>query len=182
MGTGQAKAGPAAGARGRSRGMVIRVPKGALSLWARYWSPPLLWCAGILLLSGDLGSSRKTLSLFYWVISWFPHLSPAEVEAWHAWWRKLGHILAYGILYLLFFRALGLHLPRRPWSSCLLALILTTGVAGADEVRQSLVPTRSGTVADVGLDLFGALLAAGLIPGLWRRQRPGPGRCGRLPE
>ncbi|MCL6621672.1 MAG: VanZ family protein [Syntrophobacterales bacterium] len=135
----------------------------------------MAWCAAILIFSGDLGSSRKTLGLFYWLMSWFPQLTPQEVEAWHAWFRKLGHLSAYAVLYLLFFRAAHLHLGLAPGRTCLVALVLTLGVAGVDETRQSLHPARSGTPADVGRDMLGALMAAIVIPGLWR-----PGRGGRL--
>ncbi len=140
----------------------------------RYWGPPVAWCVAILLFSGDLGSSRRTLSLFYWLMSWFPHLTPMEVEAWHVWFRKLGHLSAYAILYLLFFRAAHLHLAWRPGHTCLVALALTLGVAITDETRQALVPARSGTPLDVGLDMVGALLAAAVVPGLWRPGRASP--------
>lgn len=142
----------------------------------RFWGPPLAWCVAILLFSGDLGSSRRTLSLFYWVMSWFPHLTPMEVEAWHVWFRKLGHLSAYAILYLLFFRAAHLHVALRPLHTCLLSLSLTLGVAVVDESRQFLIPSRSGTPMDVGLDMAGALLAAVFIPGLWRPSGRGPRR------
>lgn len=150
--------------------MSLRLPR---SLWLglRFWGPPLLWCMAILLFSGDLGSSRRTLGLFHWLMSWFPHFSPQEVEAWHVWLRKLGHVSAYAILYLLFFRAVHLHLALPPGRTCLVALALTLAVAVTDETRQALTPARSGTPWDVGLDMMGALLAAGVIPGLWRPPR-----------
>lgn len=163
---------------GQAAGEVCALTKqGYLSGFSqiiRYWGPPVAWCVAILLFSGDLGSSRRTLSLFYWLMSWFPHLSPHEVEAWHVWFRKLGHLSAYAILYLLFFRAAHLHLALRPLRTCLLALALTLGVAVTDETRQALVPARTGTPLDVGLDMVGALLAAGVIPGLWRPARRAP--------
>lgn len=162
----------------QAAGEVCVIPQrgygAGFSQMLRYWGPPVAWCVAILLFSGDLGSSRRTLSLFYWLMSWFPYLTPMEVEAWHAWFRKLGHLSAYAILYLLFFRAAHLHLTLRPLRTCLLALALTLGVAVTDETRQALVPARTGTPLDVGLDMVGALLAAVVIPGLWRPARREP--------
>jgi VanZ family protein len=129
------------------------------------------------ILSGDLGSSANTLSLLHRFLGLFAALSPQEAEAVHYYARKLGHLTAYAILYLLCFRALKLHFPGRPWLTCLAALALSVLVAALDEGRQSLVHTRHGSLNDVVLDLAGMALAASLIPGLWRpgEREPAPG-------
>ncbi len=64
--------------------------------------------------------------------------------------RKGAHVVAYGLLGLLAWFA-----DRRTF----VALAMTAAVAVADETRQSLTLTRSGTVWDVLLDLAGAALA-----------------------
>ena len=63
--------------------------------------------------------------------------------------RKLGHVLGYGILGALAWRA-----DRR----VAVALGVVLLVASVDEYRQSLSLTRSGTGWDVLLDLCSALL------------------------
>lgn len=127
-----------------------------------------MWGVAILVLSGELGSSANTLSLIRQVVAFFAALSPDELNALHVFLRKVGHVSAYGLLYLLFFRALKLHLTGRPWLTCLAAMTLSTLVAGLDEGCQALSPSRHGSVADVLLDFSGIVLAALLIPGLWR--------------
>ncbi len=139
-----------------------------LRVWLWHWCPPVMWVAAILVLSGDFGSSAKTLGLIRWVVAFYPALFPDDLNLVHAFLRKVGHVSAYAILYLLCFRAVGLHLPGRPWSTCLAAAALSTLVALADEGCQSLVPSRHGSWADVLQDFSGITLAAGVVPGLWQ--------------
>lgn len=145
-----------------------------MKAWLLHWGPALVWGLVILILSGDWGSSAHTLSLFHRLLSLFISLSPQELEALHHVLRKVGHVTAYGLLYLLFHRALKLHCPARPWCRCLVALVLSLSIALLDEGRQSLLYSRSGSLADVCLDLSGATAAALLTFGRWRPQGPRP--------
>lgn len=74
--------------------------------------------------------------------------------------RKGIHVLAYGLLGALHFRAI--RGPRTGWNVrwAVTALVLAAVVAAGDEYFQSLVPSRSGSVADFFLD---ATAAAGVL-------------------
>lgn len=127
------------------------------------WSPPLFWALGILICSGDLGSSQNTLGVLSWLLSHFSHLSPGQIVALHAFLRKLGHMLAYGALCFFWFRAFQTYWPERRWSFLVLAMVCTLAVAVLDEGHQAMVGTRRGSLLDIGWDLVGACLSAVLI-------------------
>ncbi|MTD43399.1 VanZ family protein [Conexibacter sp. W3-3-2] len=84
--------------------------------------------------------------------------------------RKLAHMTEYGLLFLLWLRALG-----RPWRPGAAALV-TVLYAASDEWHQSFVTGRHGTPVDVLIDATGVLLAwlawrGGLLAAVWRRVR-----------
>jgi len=141
-----------------------------------YWLPPLLLSFAILALSGELGSSGYTLRLVKWVLNFLlPSLPLDQINAIHHYLRKLGHITAYGILYLLWFRNFQGHLRHTSKLSFLGALVLCLLIASLDETHQALLPSRSGSLRDVVLDITGAALAAavnGII--LKSRSKTGP--------
>ncbi len=134
-----------------------------LTLQLVSWFPPLLWGLAILVFSGDLGSSQNTLSILQWLVSWIPDLSSGQVAAIHGALRKLGHMLAYGVLLFFWFRAFQIQWPgHRPF--CLvLAMLCTLLVAVLDEGHQAMVGTRRGSLYDVGWDLAGASLSTFFI-------------------
>jgi VanZ family protein len=134
---------------------------------------PILWGLAILVVSGDFGSSQNTLGLVKWLLSWIPALRPLQVQAIHGFLRKLGHILAYGILYLLWFRAFNSFLPGRRLLCLVLAMLCCLSVALLDEGHQGLVAARRGSFHDVRLDLFGAGISAVLILAFWKPRGPG---------
>jgi len=133
-----------------------------------YWLPPLLWCALVLLFSGDWGSSWHTLGWLGWLLSRISSLNPAQINMIHYYCRKSAHVLAYGILYVLWFRAFQGHLCYRIRYAALCALGLSLLVALTDEGHQTMVSSRSGSLYDVALDVSAALLVAGLTAIWWR--------------
>jgi len=74
--------------------------------------------------------------------------------------RKAGHIMAYGGLYFLWFRAWFWRLSPRRGSAILWSLALCLVTALLDEGHQALVPSRTGCLSDVALDFGAAALAA----------------------
>jgi VanZ family protein len=77
---------------------------------------------------------------------------------------KVVHLLEYGLLAILWFRALR---HATPWSSralCLLSVALTLAWGISDEIHQSYVPGRTARVGDAVTDLVGAVIAVWL----WR--------------
>ncbi len=128
-----------------------------------YWLPPMLLTAGILALAGDLGSVSK----FRWPIAilkyLLPSLSRQEIYQIYAVLRKIGHFLAYGLLFFSYVRAWWWHVRLSRWHAILLALAVCLLVAVADESRQAGHTSRTGSVRDVALDMSGALAAAMVV-------------------
>jgi len=98
------------------------------------------------------------------------------------WWRlhmgirKGGHFLGYGILSIAWFRAFRMTFDAatpRPLSRISIhafAMMGTLFVAACDELHQTFLPNRSGSVRDVLVDCSGALVMQALI-WLWMRKR-----------
>jgi VanZ family protein len=125
-----------------------------------YWLPPLLFTAGILLASGEVGSSRYTLAVLQWLRTWLPFAGPVQIVEVNMYLRKAGHVAAYAALYFLWFRAFMEHLSSRLgpavfWSLCF-CLLTSLG----DEGHQFFVASRSGSLRDVTLDFGAAALMA----------------------
>lgn len=132
----------------------------------RRFLPPIVWMGLIALGSSNLLAGDRTGRLLATVLG---HLAPwaghATVEAIHVGVRKLGHVVEYGILAVLWHRALA-PAPRAAPAAFLLAAIY----GGLDELWQGLHPSRSPALGDVVIDAGGALL--GLLAwtggGRWR--------------
>jgi VanZ family protein len=133
------------------------------------WLPPVAWTAVVLAMSSGEFSAENTGSVLGPLLAWlFPWLTPHHLDTIHGLVRKLGHFIEYAILAALWFRALARsRMGRTPaaWA----ALAVSVACAVLDESLQAGVPTRTGSVADVALDSFGALAA--IVPARlgWRR-------------
>jgi VanZ family protein len=131
-----------------------------------YLLPAVVWSLAVLGASTDSFSSFNTgrwlsalLSLIFG-----HHPRDTSLDEMNFWWRKATHVMAYGTLGALWFRAVragsGVRWqPRWAWT----ALAITTSIATIDEIHQIFVPSRSASVFDVLLDAAGAALALGLI-------------------
>jgi VanZ family protein len=115
----------------------------------KLWLPVVIWAAIILSASNDSFSADETGSfldrLFGRPMPWAVNVAI----------RKGGHLLAYGILGALAFRA-----DRR----LAVAFGVVLLVAAADEFSQGMTLTRTGSIWDVLLDLAGAVLAVIVFP------------------
>jgi hypothetical protein len=101
------------------------------------------------LLAGDR-TGHFIVALLAWLAPW---ASPGTLVAVHVGLRKLGHLVEFGILAVLWRRALA------PWPRAVSgAFVLTSLYAGVDGLRQGLTPDRSPAAADVAIDMLGALL------------------------
>lgn len=127
------------------------------ALW-RAWGPPVVWALILLTVSGDFGASPKTYGLFKWFLSTFTTLSPETIKFLHPWFRKSLHVIFYGIMSVLWFRALALTFPERRGATLILTLLLTLGVSLLDEGHQYMVKSRTGAFRDVSLDMTGAIV------------------------
>lgn len=84
--------------------------------------------------------------------------------------RKAAHMAEYGLLFLLWWRALGAR-AGAGWAAAAIAV----AYAISDELHQSYVPDRAGKPLDVVIDAAGVALAA-LAARRWPRLRPGSER------
>ena len=115
-------------------------------------------------------SSGQTSRFFEPLVRWlWPDASPEAVYVLHVIVRKCGHLVEYAVVALLAFRAVRGRRPE-PWrlSWALAAIAIAAVFATADELRQSLTTTRTGTPGDVAVDVTGACLA---MLALWLRRR-----------
>jgi VanZ family protein len=132
-----------------------------------YWLPPLAITIVILIFSGDLGSTANTQKWLRWLLSWLPFLGEYQFQEGQGYLRKAGHILAYGSLYFLWFRAWLWRLSPRRGAATLWSLAFCLLIALADEGQQSFFSSRCGCLSDVALD-FGAAAVAALAFSLKR--------------
>jgi VanZ family protein len=110
----------------------------------KLWLPVVLWAAVILSAANDQFSAEHTQG-------WFERLFGRELPyAAHVAVRKMAHLLEYGILGALAWRA-----DRRAFVAIAIAVL----VAIADESIQASTVTRTGSPWDVALDGVGATLA-----------------------
>jgi VanZ family protein len=100
-------------------------------------------------LSGNRTGSWM-LTLLGYIAPW---ASPALVSGLHVALRKLGHLVEFGILAILWYRAL----TPRP-RAAMMAFAITAAYGGVDELRQWFTPSREPAVTDVMVDGLGAVL------------------------
>lgn len=132
--------------------MLVRLSQ--LPRWLRDFVPLLGWMALIFWLSSqsdlvDLDNQAEERLLY-----------------------KTSHMIAYGTLVWLWWRALA---PQRQltWSNLSMALAFTVLYGISDEIHQLYVPDRHGRVADVLFDTAGALAMILLIRRVkWLRDFP----------
>jgi VanZ family protein len=141
----------------------------------RAWLAVAACIAMILAFSGEDFSAGSTSRIIGPLLRWlFPQLDPATLHAVHAFVRKGAHLTEYALLGLLGFRALRLSLAVSLARTALLGIALVLAVAAADELRQSFLPTRTGSLADVAIDLFGGALGVCLLVAAHRAAGIGP--------
>ncbi len=147
----------------------------------KQWIPALIWIGVIGLESTDMMSSEHTGNLLSAILTRI--LGQVDIFAlmvWNHYLRKLGHVVGYGILSWLLFRAWRATLPSasgRSWTFAWaqLGFWMTVVIASLDEFHQSFIPSRTGRWQDVVLD---AAAAAGmqilLFLSLRNKTRPQP--------
>jgi VanZ family protein len=142
----------------------------------KYWLPALIWMALIFSASSDTNSfahsSRIIAPLLHWL---FPQMPDDTLYLIVLFVRKCAHLTEYAVFALLLWRALRKPVKNDPrpwiWREARLALLIVALYAASDEFHQSFVPTRTGLVSDVFVDIAGG--AAGLLAlwiiGRWRK-------------
>ena len=153
-----------------------------------FWVPAMIMLAIIAVESTDRFSSSHTLEMLRSLLAWFSiRPSRQTISGANTILRKCGHVLGYGLLSFLFFRACRgtyralagyydwrtsrvTRLPRPhafqflwqlAWA--LLATAVTVLTATGDELHQMTIPSRTGSWWDVLLDSCAGLVAQILI-------------------
>lgn len=145
-------------------------------LWI--WLPVLLWLGIIFFESTNLMSSANTGSMLYDLLTRiFGKIDQQHFDVFHTILRKVGHFTGYGILGMLFFRAIRrtmLKLRSAATSSAETlrqrlirwaceAVFCTAIVAALDEWHQTFLPARTGAFHDVILDTLGAIILIAFV-------------------
>ena len=100
---------------------------------------------------------------------WIPLGSSPFLAALHMVVCKLAHLTEYGILARLWLHGMLAWRRTTIRYAMWVALLVCAVCAVADEVHQSMLPTRTGSVVDVALDCLGALLVLMLLRPLRQR-------------
>lgn len=132
------------------------------------WIAAVLWLIVIAIESTAYLSSNNTSRILYPLLHFVFGLNHARFEIWHVYIRKSGHVVGYGLLCILLFRAWKetLPVPGNPrwtvrWAN--IAILGTALVASLDEWHQSFLPSRTGTWHDVVLDTCAGIAAQVLL-------------------
>ncbi|MGA7472017.1 MAG: VanZ family protein [Candidatus Sulfotelmatobacter sp.] len=137
------------------------------------WIAAILWLIVIAIESTAMLSSSNTSRILYPLLHYLFGLDWMRFEHWHFYIRKGGHVVGYGVLSILAFRAWRETFPARGnplwtirWAS--IAVLMTAFVASLDEWHQSFIPSRTGTPRDVALDTCAGIAVQILIFLWWK--------------
>jgi len=149
------------------------------------WIAAILWLIVIAIESSALLSASNTSRILYPLLHYLFGLDWMHFEVWHFYIRKGGHVVGYGILSILLFRAWRATLPAMSdvkwtmrWAN--IAILGTALVASLDEWHQSFIPSRTGAVRDVVLDTCAGIGAQLLIFLWWKWKRKNGVRRGSI--
>lgn len=151
------------GALGWRRGQTFSSPVALFSVC-------VLFALAVGGLSGEEGGAGGMVE---WLIRTFD-LSEPNAHRLVVAFRKSVHFLAYGLAAWCFFSAAAWTVSRR--LAALLALSFAALIGAFDEARQAFSEGRTGSLADIGLDLAGAmaLVAFALLASRGRTEQPFP--------
>lgn len=135
------------------------------------WIAAILWLIVIAIESSAMLSAHNTSRILYPLLHYLFSMDWERFEYWHFFIRKGGHVVGYGILSILLFRAWRATLPAmsdvrwtQRWAT--IAILGTALVGSLDEWHQSFIPSRTGRWQDVVLDTC-AGAGAQLLIFLW---------------
>ena len=170
---------PSAVRSGAAGPWLSRLNSGQRNL-LKAWIAAILWLIVIAIESSAMLSANNTSRILYPLLHYLFGLDWMRFDHWHFYIRKAGHVVGYGILSILLFRAWRLTLPAMSnvnwtprWAN--IAILGTALVASLDEWHQSFIPSRSGTVRDVVLDTCAGIAAQVLIFLWWKWRRKNGG-------
>ena len=118
----------------------------------RYWLPPVLWMGLIFIVSAQPTLPHHPDDLFDTIL------------------KKAAHMMEYGTLAFLLWRALSRGRGALSRSALVTAFVVSVLYAASDEYHQTFVPGRNGTPVDVGIDAVGVLVALLVVGSLGRKR------------
>lgn len=107
----------------------------------KFWLPVIVWM-GVIFIFSSIPNLKTNLKEDYIL-------------------RKIAHMIEFGILTFLFFRAIRLDEPKLK-KAIVFAVIIALFYAFSDEFHQLFVVGRQCSIKDVGIDSIGILISAGL--------------------
>jgi VanZ family protein len=125
--------------------------------------------------STDVFSANETSKIIVPALRFFfPTLSHAQIDFWHIFIRKCGHVSEYLFLTMLAFRAFKYEEIDPPQTAkrkrdsaqpqeLFRTMMFVVMAASLDEWHQSFTASRGASVVDVGYDCVGGVLALWLI-------------------
>lgn len=154
---------------------VKGTPASGVGRWrGRLWryGPLVMWIGFIFFASTGSLSASNTSRVVRPVLLWlFPGITEPELLQAHVLVRKAAHFIEYAVLAILAARAFlsssrgGL---KRWWHVAALSLVVACALL--DECHQSFEPTRTGTIYDSLIDVFGGACAVAFVMLLRRRK------------
>ena len=121
----------------------------------RYWLPLVLWMGLIFILSAQPSLPHHPDTLLDLIL------------------KKVAHMMEYGILAFLLWRALSRGRGALSRLALVTAFFVSVLYAASDEYHQTFVPGRNGRLVDVGVDAVGALVASFVVGSLERKRKQG---------
>lgn len=123
------------------------------------YAPLFLWIAVIFFLSSNLGSMSNTSRFIRPLLLFLFPTAPEEILLiYHGYIRKAAHLTEYAILAFFAARAFSnskQKILHKFWFPLSLALVVL--ISSLDEINQSYLSSRTGSIYDVILDTCGGL-------------------------
>jgi VanZ family protein len=158
----------------KSNALFSNSQHGTLTARLIRYGPAVLWIGVIFFFSSGSASAEQTsrfirpLLLFF-----FPSSSEEMLLQYHFFIRKGAHFTEYAVLAFLTIRAFARSsfsiLSKYPY---LMGVLVVMVVSSLDEFNQSLEPSRTGAIWDVGLDIAGGAAMAAVLKLFSLRRRP----------
>jgi VanZ family protein len=143
-----------------------------------WWIPTLVWLVLLAWFSTDAFSAEHTGGVLLKLIhAIYGNISLESLQRINFVVRKSAHFFSYGFLSGVAFFAWRATLPRmKPWLLRWsgLAVLMSLAAGSADEIHQSLVPSRTSSPHDVLIDVAGGIFFQMVIYLILRRKSSGP--------
>ncbi len=129
------------------------------------YAPLILWIGVVFAMSSKQASMSQTSIFIRPLLEFlFPNSPEETLKIYHNYIRKLAHLTEYGILAFWASRAFSNSAKsflQKNWFAVSLGLVAL--IATLDEINQSFLASRTGSLIDVLLDCIGGLLMLMLI-------------------